>query len=250
MAVDCNTSSPYYGRVIVGNSYEGFGLSPATSNNYYYDGIYKFNADATPADEGNFGYGGYTEDDAGNLSLTNNEMPSGSAVVPWKLRISDDDRIYMLDYSDEGAVSSFDMTATNPFVVVIDEGTEGYLSSVDSTNSYANNPNFSDLSYGIGEFDVTSAGTSNGAVWLCNNDYPNWGIWEYHLTTNGASGFAQSDPADTVGTQAVYAGAGSVMDLVSSGGCSTDSNLDIFCSRPVTGRRSAMPKAWCIRIGT
>lgn len=227
MAVDCNSNSPFYGRVVMGNSYEG-GANPVTGA-YNYDGIYKMNADGSFADEGGFGYGGYTTDDGFDAANQAGEMPSASFVVPWMLRIGADDRIYMLDYSYEGAVSSFDMEMTNQFHVVIDEGVEGYLSTIDSTNVYGNCPDFSDLNYGIGEFDVTADANGNGALWLCNNDFPNWGVWMFHMI-NG-----HSDTNDTEGTQAVYAGSGSSLTLVSSGGCTVDTNLDIFVSQARNG---------------
>jgi hypothetical protein len=219
MAVDNNINSPYYGRVVVGCSLEG-GVNPV-SGAAILDGIYKMNADGTFADEGGFGFGGYTNDDAGNLSLHTNEMPSGSSFVPWKLRIGDDDRIYMLDYSSIGAIVAFDMQVTKYQVVIDDGGAEG--GNLGGPNNYSGNPDLKDLYYGINNFDVTSAATTNAAVWLCDADSPNWGIWMYHMI-NGAS-----DPKDTVGTQAVMTGGD--LSLVSSGGCSVDTNLDIFVSQ-------------------
>ena len=222
--VDKNTNSPYYGRVVTGSSYEGTGPSGA----YYMDGIYKANADGTVADEGGFGYGGYSEDDGFDTATLPGEMPSSSFVVPYKLRIGGDDRIYMLDYSYFGSVSSFDMTVSS-FTPVIDEGVVGYISTLAPNNNYSTCDDYSDLGAGAGEFDVSVDANGNGAIYLCNNDYPNWGIWMFHLT-NGVS-----DPSDTEGTQAVYAGTGSTMDLVSSGGCMVDTNLDIFCSQDRNG---------------
>lgn len=206
IAVDNNTNSPYYGRVLVGCSLSG-GVNPVTGGANM-DGIYKQNADGSPADEGNFGYGGYSTDDKGNVSTLSGQMPDASDVVPYKLRIGSDDRAYMLDWSAKGAVVAFDMLVSTNQIV---------FNSV----NIASNPDASDLTYGIDNFDVTAGGTTNAALWLCDADYPNWGIWEYHMT-NGAA-----DPNDA-GTQAVFAGSGSSMTLVSSGGCMIDTNLDIF----------------------
>jgi hypothetical protein len=225
MAVDKNTNSPYYGRVVVGCSYANGTATNPISGDIILDGIYKMNADGSFADEGGFGYGGYTMDDGGHLST--NEMPSASFVVPWMLRIGEDDRIYMLDYSDEGAISSFDMEVTS-FKVVIDDGGADF-GALAGPHNYSGNPYLSTLEYGIGEFDVTFPNTTNGAVWLCDNDdntgalVPNWGVMMYHLV-NG-----QSDTNDTIGVQAVAVGGD--LSLVSSGGCSIDSNLDIFVSQ-------------------
>jgi hypothetical protein len=225
MAVDKNTNSPYYGRVVVGCSdSDGTSVNPI-SGDIILDGIYKMNADGSFADEGGFGYGGYTNDDFGDVS--SNEMPSASFVVPWMLRIGEDDRIYMLDYSDEGAISSFDMEVTS-FKIVIDDGGADF-GKLGGPHNYSRNPYLTTLAYGIGEFDVTFPNSTNGAIWLCDNDNnklvnpPNWGVMMYHLV-NG-----QSDTNDTIGVQAVAVGGD--LSLVSSGGCSVDSNLDIFVSQ-------------------
>ncbi len=224
IAVDNNADSPYYGRVVLGCSAPG-GTNPV-SGEIIMDGIYKMNADGSFADEGGFGFGGYTNDDGGNPGT--GEMPSMSGVVPWKLRIGADDRIYMLDFSDEGAIVAFDMQVTTNQVVIDDGGALG--GSLGGPHNYAGNPDLTDLSYGIGNFDVTSTDTANAAVWLCDDDYPNnWGIWMYHLK-NGAS-----DVTDT-GTQAVATGGD--LSLVSSGGCTVDAGLDIFCGQTVDGENA------------
>ncbi len=220
LAVDNNTNSPYYGRVVVGCAAEG-GKNPVTGSNIL-DGIYKMNADGSFADEGGFGYGGYTQDDAGNTS--SGEMPSASEVVPYQLRIGGDDRIYMLDYSSVGAIVSFDILVTSNEVVIDDGGYYG--GNLGGPHSFAGNPDIGDLAYGINTFDVTGLTTSNAAVWLCDNDFPSWGIWMYHLV-NG-----QSDISDT-GSQAVTTGGD--LSVISSGGCSVDANLDIFCGQDRVG---------------
>jgi hypothetical protein len=218
IAVDNKTNSPYYGRVLLGCGYANGKATNPISGDIILDGIYKMNADGSFADEGGFGYGGYTLDDGGHLST--NEMPSASFVAPFRLRWGGDDRIYMLDYSDEGAVVAFDMQVTTNQVVIDDGGVDG--GALGGPHSYAGCPNFSDLSYGIGNFDVSDADSTNAAVWLCNNDYPNWGIWMFHMT-NGAS------VTNDDGTQAVATGGD--LALVSSGGCTVDTNLDIFCGQ-------------------
>jgi hypothetical protein len=218
LAVDNNTNSPYYGRVLLGCGFaDGTSANPI-SGEIIRDGIYKMNADGSFADEGGFGYGGYTEDDFGNLST--NEMPPAFGAVPWRLRMGDDDRIYMLDWAGAGAIVSFDMQVTG-FKIVIDDG--GYFGgTLGGPHNYAGNPDLGDFKSGILNFDVTATATTNGAVWLCDSDYPNWGIWMYHLM-NG-----QSDTND-IGSQAVTTGGD--LSLVSSGGCSVDSHLDIFCAQ-------------------
>jgi hypothetical protein len=218
MAVDNNTNSPYYGRVVVGCSEEG-GHNPVTGSNIL-DGIYKMNADGSFADEGGFGYGGYVKDDAGDTS--SGEMPSFSEVVPYRLRIGGDDRIYMDDYSGVGAIVSFDILVTSNEVVIDDGGFDG--GTLGGPHSFAGNPDIGDLAYGINNFDVTSLTTSNAAVWLCDGDSPSWGIWMYRLT-NG-----QSDISD-FGTQSVTTSTNVGLLNESSGGCAVDANLDIFCGQ-------------------
>ena len=220
IAVDNNTNSPYYGRVVVGCA-AASGVNPVSGSNNM-DGIYKLNADGSYADEGGFGYGGYTTDDFGNTSSPG-QMPSQSGGVPWSLKIGDDDRIYMMDYSSLGAVIAFDMKVTTNQIVIDD----GYKGSLGGPHNYTNNPYFGSLAYGLNNFDMTSTTTSNAAIWLCDSapDSPNWGIWMYRLR-NGAS-----DPADTKGIQAVIAGSSSDLSEGSSGGCMVDTNLDIFVSQ-------------------
>jgi len=216
IAIDNNTNSPYYGRVMVGCASSG------TQNGVTQQcGIYKMNADGSPADEGSFGYGGYTTDDNGDTAT--GEMPSANGLNPWALRIGEDDRVYMLDYSALGAIIAFDIKVTTN-QIVINEGpsSPGFPNC---PNNYASNLDIGDLVNGIDNFDVTSTTTTNAAVWLCDSDSPGWGIWVYHLK-NGAA-----DPADTEGTQAVIAGSGSDLDAGSSGGCMVDTNLDIFVSQ-------------------
>jgi hypothetical protein len=223
MAVNKNPKSPYYGRVVVGCAFaNGTAANPITGT-IIQDGIYKMNADGSFADEGGFGYGGYTMDDGGNTSV--NEMPSTYALVPWRLRIGGDDRIYMLDFTDEGAIVAFDMEVTTNQVVIDDGGFDG--GALGGPHNYAGNPDFDDLAVGIGNFDVSGAATTNAAIWLCDSDYPdNWGIWMYHLK-NGAS------VTNDTGTQAVTTGGD--LSLVSSGGCTVDTNLDIFCGQTQNG---------------
>jgi hypothetical protein len=227
MAVNNNTNSPYYGRVVVGCGYANGTATNPVSGAIIRDGIYKMNADGSFADEGGFGYGGYTMDDYGNLST--NEMPTASFVVPWRLRIGGDDRIYMLDWSDEGAIVAFDMEVTTN-QVVIDEGSGSpWFGKLGGPHTYANNPDISLFVYGVINFDVSSTDTTNAAVWLCSADYQSPGIFMYHLK-DGAS-----DTNDN-GTQAVETGGD--LSLVSSGGCTVDNQLDIFCGQTRNGENA------------
>jgi hypothetical protein len=227
MAVNNNTNSPYYGRVLVGCSdSDGVSANPVTKA-IILDGIYKMNADGSFADEGGFGYGGYTEDDGGATSQ--GQMPSFSTFVPWRLRTGDDDRVYMLDFSDEGAIVAFDMEVTTNQIVIDDGGYDGGIHG--GPHNYAGNPDINDLAVGIGNFDVTATTTSDAAVWLCDFDSPpNWGIWMYHLV-NG-----QSDTNDA-GTQVVTTGGD--LSVTSGGGCMIDTSLDIFCGQNLNAETAA-----------
>jgi hypothetical protein len=93
IAVDRNTNSAYYGRVFVGNSFDN--SSQGTSTNYGdYLGIQKLNADGSYADEGGFSDGGISW--------------GGSGYAPWKIRVSDDDYVYVEDWSANGDIYRFD----------------------------------------------------------------------------------------------------------------------------------------------
>jgi hypothetical protein len=93
IAVDRNTNSPYYGRVFVGNSSDNSagGTSLLLGD---YVGIQKLNADGSYADEGGFSTGGVAW--------------SGGGFAPWKIRVSDDDQVYVEDFSSAGDLYRFD----------------------------------------------------------------------------------------------------------------------------------------------
>jgi len=208
--VDKNTSSPYYGRVIMGCAIHN-GSDPVVPVAAQMTGLYKMNADGSQADEGWYGNAGYANDDAGDPPVPG-QMPDSDGNNPFIIRIGDDDRIYWCDNSALGAIVACDMQATTNQTVINEEGYDG-------------NPDYSHLAVGIQQFDVTGTGTGKGAIWLCDIDTLNWGVWMYHM----AGGMA--DPRDTEGTQAVFAGASSDLRLGSSGGCMIDANLDIFVSQ-------------------
>lgn len=232
--VDKNTNSPYYGRVVMSCAQTGSGVGAQI------DGLYKMNADGSQADEGWYGYGGYTNDDYGDTAV--GQMPNSGGFNPLFIRIGDDDRIYWNDNTAVGAIIACDILAStnNGFQVVIDEGTnvanapgftvQGTLYEIAPSNNYSKCPDFGDLLSGFGEgiqqFDITATATSHGAVWLVDTgDNPNWGVWMFHLT-NGAA-----DPADNIGTKAVATGGA----LATTGsGVMIDSNLDIFIGQNIS----------------
>jgi hypothetical protein len=89
IAVNRNANSPYYGRVFVGNSYPGPG-----SLNGDLLGIQKLNADGSAADEGGFSDGGITW--------------RAAYYAPFRIRVSDDDYVYVEDWFDAGDIYRFD----------------------------------------------------------------------------------------------------------------------------------------------
>ncbi|MGO8701296.1 MAG: hypothetical protein ACLQVY_26710 [Limisphaerales bacterium] len=101
LTVNKNTNSPYYGRVFVGNCYHGG--SPAQA-----PGIFKYNADGSPDDEGGFGTGGYPWSGGGFFNPN-----------PWKMGISTDDKLYAEDWSDDGVLLSFDQVLSTNYQTVL-----------------------------------------------------------------------------------------------------------------------------------
>ena len=123
IAVNQNTNSPYYGRVFVANAIDPYG-------------IFKFNADGSPADEGNF-----------------SPWVGGDLVhySPWKMAISRDDRVYVDDLSGSGVVFACDqLISTNCYTAI---GTDNY-----PTN---------DASPYLSGLAVTGSGT-NTQIWMAD----------------------------------------------------------------------------------
>ncbi len=195
LAVDNNTNSPYYGRIFIGNPKAGPNPTTVPGDKL---GILKLNADGSYADEGAVSAGGY------------NFFDDGYYDVPRRLRMGQDDRLYILDWSGYGKVVAFDpIMSTNQ--VVLDQP------------NYASNPYFPSMSYGWGVFDVTDAGTTNARVWLGDSDFPSAGIYVWSMT-NGVA-----DPNDTSGTQA--ADTSGSMNLLPSGGFMVDVQTNIWVAQ-------------------
>src|ERR1022692_3996684 len=104
IAVDRNTLSPYYGRVLVGDSVDNSlnGTSPLLGD---YLGIQKLNADGSYADEGGFSDGGVAW--------------QGLYSAPWKIRVSDDDKVYVMDFYVGGDVYRFDPTISSNSMLTV-----------------------------------------------------------------------------------------------------------------------------------
>jgi FlgD Ig-like domain len=147
IAVDRNTNSPYYGRVFVSNSYPGPGKLLGDQL-----GIQKLNADASYADEGGFSTGGLAW--------------RGQYLAPWKIRVSEDDEVYVMDWYDAGDVYSFDPTiSSNSMLHVLRADNDG-------------TGNLSGMA-------VVGGGT-NTQLWMSdNNFFGSAGILEYGVTADG-----------------------------------------------------------------
>lgn len=220
IAVDKKTNSPYYGRVVMGCAATGDAGTTNIPLAAEQIGLYKMNADGSQADEGWYGNAGYTNDDAGDGQVAGQFANSGG-YDPMKIRIGEDDRIYWVDDSDLGAIIACDMQATTNQLVI----NEGPLSEgLPSIYSYSQCPDYGDLGIGIQVFDILGTATTNATLFLPCNDSPGWGMWMFHLT-NGAC-----NTNDIYGTQVIEVTNSDILS-VTSGGCSVDTNLDVFVSQ-------------------
>jgi len=200
LAVNNNSNSLYYGRVFIGNAAENAPyILPGDQ-----DTILKLNADGSFAADGSNGDGGYDMVDFGDDG------------EPQKMRVAEDDRLYMMDL-DQRQLAAFDMLlSTNEIVMTIanyDENQFWLDGSIDT---------------GLGWFsmDVTGANTTNGLIWLGQWDAGGAGIWNWHLT-NGVA-----DPNDDTGNWVVEVGGS--LGVAASGGLMVDTNFDIFVGQYLT----------------
>ena len=200
LAVNNNSNSLYYGRVFVGNAHEVTNNVPGEE-----DTILKLNADGSFAADGSNGNGGYDLVDLGDYG------------VPQKMRVGEDDRLYMMDLNNNPQLAAFDMLLSTNEVVL-------------SLANYVENPfeiNGS-LPGGTGWFsmDVTDVNTTNGLIWLGQWDADGAGIWNWNLT-NGVA-----DPTNDTGNWVVEVGAS--LGVAASGGLMVDTNFDIFVGQYLT----------------
>ncbi len=240
MAVDKNTNSPYYGRVILGCA-----IAASANGVTQQCGFYKINADGTPADEGSFGFANFTTNDGGLTA--SGQMPSTWSWAPpvsqWRnpstIRIGEDDRIYWQDNSDGGAIVACDMLATtNQVIICAGNGPTGDGPGSLVGPGYGNSPAVhyvNQYTFGWVQFDIINVGTAssytgtNGiytgqaALFLSDWDFPCAGVWMWHLV--GAPGSMTADPTDTYGQQVVPI-AGDI--ALRTDGIAVDYNLDLF----------------------
>ncbi|MDB6029092.1 MAG: hypothetical protein JWM68_5315 [Verrucomicrobiales bacterium] len=184
IAVNCNSNSPYYGRVFVGNSFANPGSLSAPGDRV---GILKLNADASPADEGEFSDGGYPW--------------AGDRFSPWKIEVSDDEKIYVNDWTGlnaAGVIIAFDQTVSTNYQIILDSSNWPPV-GLNPTNGATNFAN-------LGGPAITGIGT-NTQIWMADiswdsdtNIAKGVGIRRWNVTTNGT--VANGD----LGTTIVQAG--------------------------------------------
>jgi hypothetical protein len=179
LAVDNNTNSPYYGRIIIGNSFIG----PGAATNAWGDvpGLYKVNAD-----------GSYSDDGAGRFGTAGYPFSGGNYYDggdnPINMKIHEDDRLYFNNWVGDGEVVACDVLLTTNQVVL-------------PADAYIGNPYYPGDNWKA--FEVTDVLTDHARVYVCDANYPSAGIWYWNMT-NGAANPA--DPNYTVGYQALATG--------------------------------------------
>jgi len=188
IAVNKNISSPFYGRVFV-SSAPGGAQAP---------GVFKFNADGSPADEGGFSTGGYSWQDA---------SPPGYS--PWKISISADDKVYINDWSGSGIILAFDEMISTNFAYVLTPLNYPYA-----------NPDLS------GPF-VQGVGT-NAEIWMADANANGAGVIRWSLGSGGV--IASNDLGSTI----IADGAGSNLGYAPYD-VTVDSNGNIYTIQNVDG---------------
>jgi hypothetical protein len=150
VSVNQNTNSPFYGRVFVANA--------PNAQEGGVPGIFKCNADGSPADEGGFSTGGYGW--------------RGGGYSPWKMAMGPDDRLYVDDFANQGIVLAFDPTING-----------NSLCQVIGTNNYPTQyPNLQ-----LSGLAFTTTG-SNMQIWMPDeNPYGSAGIMSWEITSDGAA---------------------------------------------------------------
>ena len=174
IAVNCNSNSPYYGRVFVANSIEN-------PNGIFVPGdqvgLVKANADGSFAVEGPHSTGGWNW--------------AGDFFSPWKVEISADDFVYVNDWTTNGTLLRFDQTiATNSQTLILrdDNWPNGGTANLSGPA-------------------IVGTGT-NAQVWMADITYPgSTGVRRFATAGNGS--VATNDSGTTI----IQAGGGSDLDL-------------------------------------
>jgi len=207
IAVDCNTNSLYYGRIMVANS---VGNPNGGTNFGDTNGIIKLNADGSFADEGQgnagypFSYDGFNGDS------------------PRRGRVAADDRFYFNDWTGDGKIVAVDIRVSTNQVILDSENFTG-----------------ADVSGSFPEFDVAAVGTSAARAYLADYNNPgSVGLWSWPITNKGAA-----DPVDD-GIRVVTPGGTDIPNRAVYG-LMLDSSNDIFIG-DVQQTLGPYPSATCI----
>jgi hypothetical protein len=175
ISVNKNPNSPYYGRIFISNSRGGpnEGLKPGDTV-----GILRLNADGSPADE-----------TSSFWSSTGGWSWAGDYFSPWKLEVSEDDKVYVNDFNVSGIVLSFDQTL-----------------SPASRQLVLNTNNYPSANVSLSGPFITGTGT-NTQIWMADTAPAGVGIRRWQVGTNGV--VATND----TGTTIVQAGLGSDLTI-------------------------------------
>jgi len=150
IAVDLNTNSPYYGRVMIGNG----GATAGSA------GVVKCNADGSFADEG--------QSNAGYSFPTDGVL--GDSVR--SMKYIDDDRVVFNQWTGNGQIAAVDMIMSTNQILW------------DSAN-VPGAPFVAAMLNGFAAIDVSQPGNTNAAAYLADFHYPSIGVWMWPLTNNG-----------------------------------------------------------------
>jgi hypothetical protein len=172
IAVNQNSNSPYYGRVFVGNAAQGLNPNSKPGDRL---GLLKLNADGSAAAEGIFSDGGWVWGD--------------DFISPWKIEVSEDDRVHVNDWSGNGVILSFDQTL-----------------SAASRQHVLRDDNWPSPAVNLSGPSITGSGT-NTEVWMADITQGGVGIRRWSVSTNGV--IATND----VGTTAVPSGGNSDLNV-------------------------------------
>jgi hypothetical protein len=153
IAVNQNSNSPFYGRVFAGNA-------PPNSA----AGIFKFNADGSPADEGGF---------SRSYPWPGGQYDPGYLYSPWKIAVAPDDTVYINDWSQSGLVLAFDEVISTNYLTALNSGNYPY--QFPPAGPQLSGP-------------CVTGGGGGTQLWMAdaNTDGHSVGVLRYDLTANGA----------------------------------------------------------------
>lgn len=189
--VNRNTNSPYYGRVFVSGDIPEFG-------------IYKYNPDGSPADEGGFSTGG---------------LPWGMYTAfpdysPWKIAVAPSDEVYVNDFSGYGLVYGFDETISP----------QSIIDAITPTNYPYWDPELSGL--------YVTGNATNEQLWMGDfNPQQSSGVLRWQLTANGT--VATNDTGTVIAPAGTNALSSGVWDLA------VDANSNLYVLQLLTNNAGA-----------